>query len=186
MPSVPTYEALMTTSLVFTLIGPDQPGLVERVATCVAERGGNWEESEFMSLDGQFAGLVRVRVRPDHVAGLRAALETLEGVSVIVAETEAPAQSEHHRLHLELVGADRTGIVRDIGHALAALGVNVTALDTWTERAPMSGEPTFRARARLDAPVTVAEGDLRAALERLANELMVEVTLTEDESGGPA
>lgn len=172
----------MPNSLVFTLIGPDRPGLVERVATCVVEGGGNWEESQFLSLDGQFAGLVRVRVGPDRLPGLRRALEALEGIRVIVTEAVPPEERPHHFLHLDLVGADRPGIIRDIGRTMAALGVNVIELESKTERAPMSGEPTFRARARIDAPVEVSESDLRAALERLASDLMVEVDLVDEGS----
>ena len=43
-------------SLVLTLIGPDRPGLVERVSDVVASHGGNWLESRMAHLAGQFAG----------------------------------------------------------------------------------------------------------------------------------
>lgn len=169
----------MANSLVFTLIGPDKPGLIERVATCVAERGGNWEEGEFMSLDGHFAGLLRVRVSPDRIAELKGALEALEDVQAIVLEARGAQKAEHRVFQLELVGADRMGIIRDIGHALAELEVNILELRSATERAPMSGEPTFRAHARLECPTTVSDTDLRSALEQIANELMVELKVTQ-------
>ena len=48
--------------LVLTVIAPDQPGLVERVAQCIAAHGGNWLESRMSRMAGQFAGILRVAV----------------------------------------------------------------------------------------------------------------------------
>ncbi len=165
----------MAATLVFTLIGPDRPGLVERVATCVAEHGGNWEEGKLLGLDGHFAGVLRVGVPPGAVARLAAALRSLEGLTVTVAEAIDYAPLEHRVLVLEVVGSDHPGIVQSIGRALAMLGVNVAELETWTERAAMSGEPVFRAHARLEVPAAVGEPQLRASLEQIAHDLMVEL-----------
>ena len=41
----------MQHSLVMTVIGNDRPGLVESVASIVAEHGGNWLESRMSRLD---------------------------------------------------------------------------------------------------------------------------------------
>lgn len=43
----------------------------------------------------------------------------------------------------------------------------------------MSGELLFSARARLGIPPSVSVGDVRAALERLAQDLMVELRVVE-------
>lgn len=40
----------MLTTLVMTIIGPDRPGLVQLVAACVADHGGNWLESRMCHL----------------------------------------------------------------------------------------------------------------------------------------
>jgi glycine cleavage system regulatory protein len=42
----------MAVSLVFTVIGPDRPGLVERLAAAVTEHDGNWLESRTDVLAG--------------------------------------------------------------------------------------------------------------------------------------
>ena len=52
-------------------------------------------------------------------------------------------------------------------------------LSTDRSSAPMSGEMMFRARARLDVPTTVDVSAVRAGLERLASDLMVEIRLAE-------
>ncbi|WP_277423370.1 glycine cleavage system protein R, partial [Pseudomonas viridiflava] len=51
--------------LVVTLVAPDKPGLVERIAQCIAEQGGNWLESRMSRMAGQFAGILKVGVEPE-------------------------------------------------------------------------------------------------------------------------
>src|SRR4051812_3506563 len=50
----PAYQREMQIPLVMTIIGPDRPGLVELLASLVAEHGGNWLESRMSHLAGQF------------------------------------------------------------------------------------------------------------------------------------
>ena len=170
----------MTRSLVLTVIGPDRPGLVESLARAVADHGANWQESRLAHLAGQFAGMVRVAVAEEQEAPLTRALEAIEGLRVQVARTAAGAESaERPALVLELLGQDRPGIVREVSHALASQGVNVEELETTCSSAPMSGETLFRARARLHLPESVPEDELRKVLEKLADELMVDVELAE-------
>ncbi|MCL4227693.1 MAG: ACT domain-containing protein [Myxococcales bacterium] len=79
-----------------------------------------------------------------------------------------------------MTGADRVGIVRDVARILADHGVNVEELESMVLSAPMSGEPLFSARAVLQVPETLALGELRAALEALGSELMVDLATAED------
>ena len=62
--------------LVFTLLGPDRPGIVKEISALVREHGGNWMESSLSHLAGHFAGLVRVisAIRMSCVAASRARL----------------------------------------------------------------------------------------------------------------
>ena len=63
---------------------------------------------------------------------------------------------------------------------LAARQVSIEELQTATREAPMAGGILFEATATLLAPATVAIGDLQAVLEELANELMVDLSLSLD------
>jgi glycine cleavage system regulatory protein len=54
----------------------------------------------------------------------------------------------------------------------------LTGIDQVTT-APMSGEPTFNARARLVVPATVTLAELSQALEQLGSHLMVDIELEE-------
>ncbi len=174
----------MQTSLVLTVIGPDRPGLVERLAQTVAAHGGNWLESQMAQLAGQFAGILRVAVPAAQVEALDAALRALEveGLRLTLvhsaAEAAAPAP---RRLALELVGQDRPGIVREIAAALARCGVSIDALHTRVSSASMSGEQLFEAQAQLRVPAALAVEELKALLEGLANEMMVDISLDDED-----
>jgi glycine cleavage system regulatory protein len=80
---------------------------------------------------------------------------------------------------LEIVGQDRPGIVREISHALASFGVNVEELQTECASAAMSGETLFKARARLSIPASCNAAEVRQKLERIAADLIVEISLAE-------
>ena len=169
----------MQHSLVMTVIGNDRPGLVDSVASIVAEHGGNWLESRMSRLGGQFAGIVHVEVPADREQSLTKALKALDarGLAVVV-HSDQPQERESRRTNiLEIVGQDRPGIVREISHTLAERGVNVEELQTECASAAMSGETLFKARAVLHIPESCDVAKLREALEKIAADLIVEISL---------
>jgi glycine cleavage system regulatory protein len=169
----------MRSQLVLTLIGRDRPGLVEALAAQVAKHGGNWEESRMAHLAGKFAGILRVSVPSAATSALMQALGALEreGLRIVVESSEPEVKTTGRRLRLELVGNDRAGIVRDVSRALAMRDVNVDELHTSCEDAPMGGGQLFRAQAVLRAPAGLSIDELRAQLESLTDDLMVELSL---------
>lgn len=169
--------------LVLTVIATDQTGLVERLARCVAEHGGNWLESRMARMAGQFAGILRVAVPAESHDELIEALQALHalGIRVLLAESGAEPACTWQPIQLELLGNDRPGIVRDITRLLTAAGVNLESLVTEVRAAAMSSEPLFHAQARLAVPLDVSLGHLQAQLETLADDLMVELTLRGDD-----
>jgi glycine cleavage system regulatory protein len=171
--------------LVLTLIGPDRPGLVEAVADPIAAHGGNWLESRMAHLAGQFAGILRVEVPDEKAGALADALRKLEtrGLRIAVEISPRPAASAHRRaLVVDLVGLDRPGIVREISHVLAERGVNIEELVTDRGPAPMSAELLFRSRARVNVPEGLDASELRERLEKLASDLMVQVSVAEPDA----
>ena len=76
----------MQHSLVMTVIGDDRPGLVDSVASIVAEHGGNWLASRMSRLGGQFAGIVQVDVPAANAQSLTDALKSLHarGLTIVV------------------------------------------------------------------------------------------------------
>lgn len=175
MPGKLPADGMAMTSLLLTVVGPDRPGLVRALSEAVAARGGSWLESRMARLAGQFAGIVLVEA-PD---SLQDDLQTLEshGLRIIVQNgIAAPAVAiTAPQLALEVVGNDRPGIVRDIAQILAVSGVNIEELTTGVISGSFSGETLFRVTALVRAPSAAAVDEMREGLEKLGNELMVDV-----------
>ena len=169
----------MSTYLVLTIIGDDKPGLVELLSETIARHSGNWLESNMAHLAGQFAGLLRVSVDDQHADALVQDLQKLSSVLRLMVEKVRMMEpvARQRALRLTLVGNDRPGIIKEISRALASQHVNVEELSTQCSSAPMSGEPLFNAQALLKAPADLDLQLLQRQLERLADDLIVEINL---------
>jgi glycine cleavage system regulatory protein len=177
----------MQAPLVMTVIGRDRPGLVKSLASIIADHGGNWLESRMCRLGGEFAGILRIHVPAEKQQALVQALSRLaaQGLSMVAQPDPAqPAPGAGKETTLEIVGHDRPGIVHQVTHALASQGVNVEELTTECVSAPMSGERLFKAQAKLLIPGSCNMATLRAELEEIAGELMVDVSFAEPRAGG--
>lgn len=178
----------MSVSLVLTLIGEDKPGLVELLSETIAEHDGNWLESRMSRMAGRFAGILRARVPAVRAEALTEALFALEsrGLRVVIEQSALEeGETRVRRISLDLVGTDRTGIIRDISRALSDRRINVDELITECKSAPMSGEMLFRACAKLRVPFETETDELFDALEALADDLMVDITFGDIESDEP-
>ena len=128
-------------------------------------------------LAGQFAGILRVDCPKEQVAALSQALQQLEseGVKIQIIQ-ESVAEVEDRRLwHIDVVGNDRPGIVHKLTQAIAQCGGNVEELVTGLESAAMAGHPLFRASGKVSLRSSSDEAPLRAAIEKLSDDLSVEI-----------
>lgn len=170
----------MALPLVLTVIGTDRPGLVEAVSRVVSEHGGSWQESRMARLANRFAGILLVSVPEPDADALTRALSTLadEGLQVHVEIGSADTPTHEFRTaRLEIVGHDRPGIIHDISESLARHRVSIDDLETDITSASWSGDTLCRVQARLLVPRGLDPASLRADLEGLANEFMVELLL---------
>jgi glycine cleavage system regulatory protein len=171
----------MLTILVMTVIGTDRPGLVQLVAACVADHGGNWLDSRMCRLGGQFAGIARVEAPADRADALERALCELaaKGLQVTVqTESGALPAMTGSIVTFELVGQDHPGILRQISAVLAAHGVNVEELSSECVSAPMGGGNLFQTHATVLVPPSVSMAALRIDLEKIAADVMVDLKLS--------
>lgn len=174
------------TPLVLTLIGDDKPGLVAAVSEAVAAHGGTWLESRLARLSGKFAGIVLIGAPEAGVEATISALRALDsaGLKVSVERGDgstAPApMAAREKLDLEIVGNDRPGIVRDLTQTLKSMGANIEEFSSGLESAPFTGQDMFRAKASVTLPEGLAPAEVRRMLERLAGEIMVDLTLGAD------
>ena len=171
--------------LILSVIGDDRPGLVGELSALISTHQGNWLESSMSQLAGKFAGIVKVAIQTQHAEALQAALAQLDGLR-ITSEISTPADlnvtnaAHTRRMTLSLMGHDRIGIVREITQALAQQGVNVEKLTTFISTAAMSAESLFNAQALLQLPASLDPQVLTRALEKISDDLMVELNLVEE------
>ena len=169
-------------TLILTIIGEDRPGLVKALSGAIAKHDGNWEQSRMANLAGKFAGILLVDAPEEQISPLQQTLASMSehGLQVTVERGADSTEQHHRRLILDLLGQDHPGIMHDIAHALSMHGISIEELETQTRSASMAGGTLFAARATLLAPQAMALAELRAVLEALANELMVDIELAED------
>ncbi|MFT5722468.1 MAG: glycine cleavage system regulatory protein [Motiliproteus sp.] len=167
----------MQTTLILTLIGEDKPGLVELVSQLVAERQGEWLESQFSRLGGKFAGVLCIRVAAEQRAALEEDLHALaeQGLRVMVEQGAPAAATPCYPLTLSFVGLDRLNVIADISEVLSRFGVTILTLNSHCAPAPMSAEIMFHADLEVQVPVSVSSDRLSDALEALTPELMVDL-----------
>jgi glycine cleavage system regulatory protein len=167
-------------TFVLTVLGDDRPGLVSALSAPISEHGASWERSQLAQLGGKFAGIVVVWVPDERYDALVADLAALEarGLQIALERSHEPEPRETKGLVLELLGNDRPGIVAEISSALAEQQVSIEELTTDVRETPHAGGMLFVARAVLDAPSGADLDALRSVLEALADELMVDITLS--------
>lgn len=164
----------MTSKVILTALGSDRPGLTQALAEAVYAAGGNWLESHLSRLGGKYVGSVLVEI-----ADLRAfekAVRAVDAVGLdvsIVPAGDEPATAPGVQT-IELVGQDRPGIVREVTSVLAGLGVNIEEFTTTVENGAWSGELLFRAVAKVSIPERLGPDAVRAALEDISGEIMVD------------
>ena len=172
----------MTTQLVLRVVGPDRPGLVSALADVVAEQGGNWLQSQLARLAGTFAGIVMVDLPSGNVSNLEDAIRRLDDqglldVAVTAASWDSDESDSGSTLSLHLIGQDHPGIVREVTKVLADQRVSILLFETDVFEAPQAGGRMFEATIDAVIPASTDADSLGAALESLAAELMVDLSL---------
>ena len=174
------YQTYMQILMVMTLIGPDRKGLGESVACAVADPGSNWLENRMCRLVGEFAGILGIEIPEDKKSRLLAALQKIAELNVVVpTDPKLASANKGRQTKLEIVGNDRPGIVRKITSALARAGVNVQEFYSEVVSVPMSDETLFKSAARLQLPKGCVPATPMKDLEKIAGDLLVDVSFAE-------
>ena len=102
-------------------------------------------------------------------------------MKVTVCTADQPRAAVKGRAaRLELTGIDHTGIVLNVTRVLASHNVNVEQLETEVFPASISGEPMFTAHAEMRLPEDLSTATLRDALETIAQDIMVDIDISEE------
>ena len=167
-------------------IGKDRPGIVADVAGIIYECGGNLEDSRMTLLGDQFALLILLSGDGEEFlrrlsAGCKR-LEWQKHLAIFLTPVEGtegrpPFKSLMDIYELSTAGLDRMGIVYHVSRLLADQGINIIDMQTKSTPSPESGTPLFTMKIVLQAPAELSTPDLLKKLNRLGEELAIEISL---------
>lgn len=163
--------------LIFTLVGPDKPGLISKLSKAVYERGGNWLGSNFSHMAGHFAGFVHIDLPIEKHDELIELFNNHPDLHIHLVSGQAQVISDHQTAQITIMGNDKAGIVQELTRVLNQFNLNIIQFDSSCTSAPNSGSPLFKAKAIVDVAPEVELISLREALENIANDLMVDIEL---------
>ncbi len=167
-------------------IGKDRPGIVADVAGLIYECGGNLEDSRMTLLGDQFALLILLSGAGEEISSRLSAgckrLEWEKHLAIFLTpleETEGkpPFKGILDLYELSTTGWDRMGIVYHVSRLLADEGINIIDMQTKSSPSPESGTPLFAMKIVLQVPVELSTSDLLKKLNRLGEELTIEISL---------
>jgi glycine cleavage system transcriptional repressor len=165
-------------------IGRDRPGIVADLAELIYECDCNLEDSRMTILGSEFAVLLLLSGQGDDVerrlsSGCKR-LEWEKRLTVFIRPLDEPAAADSPRgapLECVVTGVDKAGIVARVARTVADHGANITDLHSDLRPEPESGTPMYTLRLRLVVPPERDVHVLRQALERVAAELRVDLSV---------
>ena len=167
-------------------IGRDRPGIVADLADLIYECDCNLEDSRMTILGSEFAVLLLLSGQGDDLERRLSSgskrLEWEKRLTVFIRpldEPPPPPGEPPHGTPLECVvtGVDKAGIVARVARTIAEEGANILDLHSDIRPEPESGTPMYMMRVRLVVPPDRDVRALRQALERVAAELRVDLTV---------
>jgi glycine cleavage system transcriptional repressor len=168
--------------LILTAIGPDQVGLVEKIAQFISQRGCNIEDSKMAVFCGEFAVIVLISGAENNLVKIGRDYRAIESETGLAISTKTPAvrTPPESFLPYRLTAScmDHPGIVYRITAVLTALGVNIESMETKTYSAPVSGTPIFQLEAILAIPVRTNINQLRERFGEIQRDENIDIELT--------
>jgi glycine cleavage system transcriptional repressor len=167
-------------------IGKDRPGIVADLAELIFEHGCNLEDSSMTVLGSEFAVLLLFTgADADLEQRLSAACKRLEWerrLTVFFRPLDgAPLPYGHGerrgRFDLTATGIDKAGIVARVCRVLADRDITIHEMKTLSRPEAESGTPLYTMRVEMGVPEPLDRAELRAALDRVAEELRIEIAL---------
>ena len=173
----------MSAYLVISAIGQDRPGIVDEVSAFILAHECNVEDSRMAVLGGDFALIMLVsgaQGEVEKLSGHLAELEKKTGLTIVFRTAKSPSEPPAVQVLpyvLKAVGMDHAGIVHNIAHLLAGMGINVETAETATSHSPQTGTPIFSMKMKLAVPGNLQAKQIREQLAQLGDELKVDITI---------
>ena len=171
-----------------TAFGKDRPGIVAGVTEALVQLGGNIEDATMTRLGGEFTMMLVIAL-PARISlpKARKTLNVLEkrlGLSVhlkpVPSSLARRSKENPPGYMISVYGVDHPGIVHDIAQALAVRRVSIT--DLQTKVTGSSRKPIYVMLLEVQVPDNLDMDELRTELDRLRQDLKVEISLQDIEA----
>lgn len=179
----------MAKTVVLTGAGRDSVGIVAKIADVLYQFGCNLLDSSMTLLRGQFAIILMIQLPDDRTIGeLKQELVAVEqslGFTINIrelsdAELEDQKQTTAPYL-ISVYGADRPGIVAGITKKVAALGGNITDVQTKATSANVAAPQVFVMLLEVAFPPAVSAEILNMELTAASQELGMDLSVRQME-----
>ncbi|MEW6278361.1 MAG: ACT domain-containing protein [Candidatus Eremiobacterota bacterium] len=171
----------MARKMALAAVGRDCPGIVSAVSRVLYHHGCNLEDTSMTILRGEFAMILIVAVPQEaELEGLRGDLEReAERLQLVLSFRELPHHTERAAPEsgalpyiISVYGADHPGIVYRVTELLADNSINITDVNTRV----VGKEPVYIMLLEVEVPARLSPQSLEGMLEKLGQELKVEIT----------
>jgi glycine cleavage system transcriptional repressor len=172
----------MEKRFIMTAFGKDRPGIVADVTEVLFETGCNLEDTTMTRLADEFTLILLFTGHGDdleqklHMACRRLERENDISAFLRVLPKTAPQVPPTGALRkVRVEGLDQAGIVYKISRYLADQRVNIESLTSSVRPSPESGADIYTMEIIVQVPDTVAIEALEQGLDRIANDLNVDI-----------
>ena len=167
--------------LILTAVGPDQVGLVQKIAAFISRHDCNIEDSKMAVFCGDFAVIVLISGASTNLVKIGRdyrEIETETGLTISI-KTPSSRTPPLSFLPYKLTAScmDHPGIVYRISAVLSSAGVNIESMETKTYAAPVSGTPIFQLEASLAVPTQTNINQLRQRFAEIQREENIDIEI---------
>jgi len=167
--------------LLVSVAGPDRPGIIRELASRLYKHDASISHSKMMTLGAEFSIVMHVECTPDKHAEVRNALaDSLfanEGLEVNVRTVRPLGAAQRVRPAftgtVSLTGVDQPGLLFRLCDTLSTFGLNIEHLQTEQHRTMGGASQYFTTHCHVCGDKHPELGTLRAALQKLEEDLNV-------------
>ncbi len=174
----------MENKFIMTAFGKDRPGIVAEISEIVFENKCNIEDSNMSRLADEFTLILLLAGSEDNLQDKLSRecrrLEREKNIFVFIRPLEYHIPENRNGIVnciIEVDGVDQAGIVYKVSRLLADKNINIETLKSQKKYSPNSGTPLYSMEIQANRPDSISDENLENALETLANDLNVDITL---------
>lgn len=178
----------MKSYFLLNAFGKDRPGIVAGVTEALVRLGGNIEDATMTRLGGEFSMmLVTALPAGRSLSSVQKSFRALEkklgleiGLKKIPPALARPSKEKPAGYMISVYGADHPVIVHSMARALASRRVSIT--DLQTKVTGSARKPVYVMLLEVQVPDHLDMDGLRTDLDRLRQDLKVEISLQDIEA----